>query len=69
MIVRLEFASRKDPLWWVKDGLGFKYTMPLAIHRTTHDDGGAAIWCFILGPVCLRIGYRTSNPESTGREA
>lgn len=60
MIVRLETASRKDP-WWVEDRMGFKITMPLAIHRTTHKDGGAVIWSLIVGPLCLRLGYRTSN--------
>lgn len=61
MIVRVEFASRKDPWWWVEDRMGFKITMPLAIHRTTHKDGGAVIWSLIVGPLCLRLGYRTSN--------
>ena len=61
MIVRAEFASWREPYWWVEDKVGFRYVMPLAIHRTTHADGGAVIWSLIVGPLCLRLGYRTSK--------
>jgi hypothetical protein len=66
MILRAEFASWREPYWWVEDKAGFRYVMPLALHRTTHADGGAVIWSLIVGPLCLRLGYRTSNNGVTG---
>lgn len=64
MIWKCELASRKDPWWWVTDRAGYKLLMPLAIHRTTSprpEDAGLIIWSLIVGPVCLRVAYRTSN--------
>jgi hypothetical protein len=65
MIVRLEVASRKDPWWWVEDRMGFRITMPLALHRTTHADGGAVIWSLIVVTLCLRLGYHKKNTKIT----
>jgi len=61
MIVRAELASWREPYWWVEDKAGFRYVMPVAIHRTTHADGGAVIWSIIVGPLCL--GLKTCRTE------
>ncbi len=56
MLVKLQLASKQEPYWWHKDNKGIIHKQLMAIDVIDGKEQERAI-CFIIGPICLRIGW------------